>query len=612
MPFGTPNFIGVHTTAELAALPIEKVRRGMWCWNSTNARPEIYDGTAWVPFVVGGVPVPGVDIQDVGSLVSPGTNAEYARDDHEHRGVRSIAAGGPDIFGDVTLSPGNNIVLTQLGDDIEISASLPAGGTEKIDDFFDVGAVPQTRLNGSPAQRCNTILANGRRCFLHEENNLLYLTVVNKYMASPDIQEGPFHTRTYKIEVYEYISQEPVEIEMSEICMVAEVGDTEGEMLHISLIGMSPGAGDLVNQVYSIYVPTMMLPYDDAEGVAELTFAAPYGDGVPTHVFAEKVNQAMSDDPCMHVSMCAVENLLLGPGVAVVWVRDDDDVQRVWSNFYDPTQVPGSRYAAMVSGYLEARVDIAVQTDSRNPTVEADAGIIHCAYMNEGDLYYSNTGVTGIPLAPGVWDNIYAGIMNVGKVGQFVTTIPSMVNIYDAQRALMVLYVAVLDDTASPTEMMVYSFTDTGVPIMGNRADLLNADDTDNGVQYQLAADDNIYAPLSGRIPTLYIYRVVVNQYSPNAFSFVVSFIGADKPQSGGYAWYHVTIDAIVFVESLVLPAISPHAHYSQVYNPRGWKDHITNRPWYPLANYMRTAIGSDGLGGITMIRTIVTNNYME
>jgi len=53
MPFGTPNFIGVHTTAELAALPIEKVRRGMWCWNSTNTRPEIYNGTAWVPFCGG-------------------------------------------------------------------------------------------------------------------------------------------------------------------------------------------------------------------------------------------------------------------------------------------------------------------------------------------------------------------------------------------------------------------------------------------------------------------------------------------------------------------------------------------------------------------------------
>lgn len=44
------NYIGELTTLELAALPVEQVRLGQWCWNKTNIRPEIYDGTHWIPF----------------------------------------------------------------------------------------------------------------------------------------------------------------------------------------------------------------------------------------------------------------------------------------------------------------------------------------------------------------------------------------------------------------------------------------------------------------------------------------------------------------------------------------------------------------------------------
>lgn len=61
---------------------------------------------------------------DVGSANAEGAGTEFVRDNHVHRGLHSIqkAAAGA-LYGDVTLSEGTGISLTQAAQDIEIAVS---------------------------------------------------------------------------------------------------------------------------------------------------------------------------------------------------------------------------------------------------------------------------------------------------------------------------------------------------------------------------------------------------------------------------------------------------------------------------------------------------------
>lgn len=54
-PFSKNNFLGYKTTAELSSLPVEVLKRGVWCWNTTTKRPEIYNGSVWEGFGSGAV-----------------------------------------------------------------------------------------------------------------------------------------------------------------------------------------------------------------------------------------------------------------------------------------------------------------------------------------------------------------------------------------------------------------------------------------------------------------------------------------------------------------------------------------------------------------------------
>lgn len=65
----------------------------------------------------------------VGSSNAAGTGTATAREDHVHRGVSSVSkSGSSQLFGDVTLSAGSNVTLTQVGNDISISSSGGGGG----------------------------------------------------------------------------------------------------------------------------------------------------------------------------------------------------------------------------------------------------------------------------------------------------------------------------------------------------------------------------------------------------------------------------------------------------------------------------------------------------
>ena len=72
--------------------------------------------------------------QDVGSSGSPGVSTSPAPADHVHEGLHSIAKNGdPALFGDVTLSAGANITLTQTGQDILIDSTGGSGAATIID-----------------------------------------------------------------------------------------------------------------------------------------------------------------------------------------------------------------------------------------------------------------------------------------------------------------------------------------------------------------------------------------------------------------------------------------------------------------------------------------------
>lgn len=65
----------------------------------------------------------------VGSSGKAGSSSDYARGDHVHAGVATIAQSGKSaLTGAVTLSAGTNVTLTQAGQDISIAASGSSGG----------------------------------------------------------------------------------------------------------------------------------------------------------------------------------------------------------------------------------------------------------------------------------------------------------------------------------------------------------------------------------------------------------------------------------------------------------------------------------------------------
>jgi hypothetical protein len=63
--------------------------------------------------------------QDVGSAAAAGSGSTPSKDDHAHKGMHSLAKSGDTaLYGDVTLSGGTNVSLTQSGQNIDISVNI--------------------------------------------------------------------------------------------------------------------------------------------------------------------------------------------------------------------------------------------------------------------------------------------------------------------------------------------------------------------------------------------------------------------------------------------------------------------------------------------------------
>ena len=62
---------------------------------------------------------------DIAGTEVDGVATTLPRSDHVHRGVHVVKkSGGADIYGDITLSEGANVTLTQSSNDIAVAAVL--------------------------------------------------------------------------------------------------------------------------------------------------------------------------------------------------------------------------------------------------------------------------------------------------------------------------------------------------------------------------------------------------------------------------------------------------------------------------------------------------------
>lgn len=87
----------------------------------------------------GGSGTPASTVQPVGQNGVVGTSTNYAREDHQHAGVHSLAASGqPQLTGDVVLAAGANITLQQNANSIIVSAGGSGGGSTAYANTIEV------------------------------------------------------------------------------------------------------------------------------------------------------------------------------------------------------------------------------------------------------------------------------------------------------------------------------------------------------------------------------------------------------------------------------------------------------------------------------------------
>jgi hypothetical protein len=104
----------------------------------------------------------GSNSNDVSTANAGGASSSNSRADHVHRGLRSLAkAGSAALFGDVTLTGGTNVTLTQAGQDISIAASSSGGGlTQAYEGYNTIGGSTETDGVNSRVRAKSITLAN--------------------------------------------------------------------------------------------------------------------------------------------------------------------------------------------------------------------------------------------------------------------------------------------------------------------------------------------------------------------------------------------------------------------------------------------------------------------
>lgn len=517
------------------------------------------------------------------------------------------------VLGDCYINNGTGVI--QEGFWVLLStgwtnATAAGGGVsieyERPTNHSDLHYLPTGSYTGHQGQRCSCELADGRILILwHDAGVGLYITIIEMDEATFLTGTEQRDCYTYMLQLQEYATLELLTPEGADFCIASEVGDLDGEMVHIGFVSTVAGVGI---DVYDCYFPSgLLLRPVPATVMPSPNIAAPYGDGLGV-VLAEHINQIVAlDQDCKHVSMAAQPLLASGPGVVAVYAMEQavHGAYQIWSNFYDPTQAPGTRYALGGLVYVECLVnDPAMIATSHWCTVEADDEYCHCSYTNNdvdvGQLYYSYIGATGVPAVPGFWDGVLPVGIPVNSLGvltgQFEDVAPSMVIIDNVDNARKEVVICIQRRDVIPSPIFMYNFTMdiiAGPPALFNEetVDVFDSTRIDNHRGYQLGASDTDYDTANNYNPCLFLFKTLAQGIGTNT-DYIVQYRFYDEIGVLNEPWMNATIRAAIGLQTGFLD-ILPKVNYSYSYPVRPWK-RANVRPWWPINAFFRMDVGWD------------------
>lgn len=476
---------------------------------------------------------------------------------------------------------------------------------EKPYTMRDVHPLPGLHTNGHNGQRDTTILANGMELYLWQDadSGAKYLTVINRSYRRMAHDGTEFNRRTYVLNIVEYVTLDSLTTLDSDFCITSEVGLGDGEMVHITFAAVSASG----TFIFDAYFPSSDIPAVDPPGpLTTLDVAAPYGDGAGA-IFAERVNQvAAVDQDCKHPTTCAAPLLALGPGIVVVYSMQlpAAGLYQVWSNYYDVTQVVGTRYALGGATYSEDLASDAVMVgDAHYNTVEADAANIHCCYVeNDGagnNLYYSYVNSSGVALVPGVWDAILTTATPVNSfgvlTGDFEDSAPTMVLVNDVDAVLRMVVVCIMDTGSAPAPIYCYSFDPTlapagpGAAFLEEQVDITDLMHQDNERGYQLGCSQTTHDTGNNLYPVLYLFMTQYLMGILFNLEYLVGMRDFEEVGVGNDGWRHATILSGIGVGNSGNPRISQKVHYSNQYNQQGLQNGVET--YFPFNVYYRMTV---------------------
>jgi hypothetical protein len=237
-------------------------------------------------------------------------------------------------------------------------------------------------------------------------------------------------------------------------------------------------------------------------------------------------------------------------------------------------------------------------------------------------LYYSNLGPTGVPLVPGVWDNIMLrATLSVDQ--QSVLTLldgryTSMVVLYDGSNPVLQdsIMLAVRDvGDRGRNNINVYNFSQdiaVGVPSL-IRADMTDVyDETKDGNAalhgFQLGLTAIAFLPVpGGLVPEVLLYKEMM---AAMGVAYIKDFVLLHRPyttlgQGNAFPFYHVPLECSVgdIFDSYINPVapeyrFHPTVHYSNMYMMGGWNT-VVDQPWFPynVYHHLKLSLVPDPMG---------------
>ena len=545
-------------------------------------------------------------------------------------GVRATEPPGA-IVGDCYINDGTGVI--QEGFWVLLStgwtnSTATGGGAsyefERPTNHADLHTMPAGANTGHQGQRCTTELADGRVLILWHDGFNLNLTIIEQDGSTFLTGTEQRDCYTYILQIQEYVTLEALGPIGSDFCLSSEIGDTDGEMIHVGFVAEAASGGN----VYDCYFPSASLLRPTAATVMPNPFiAAPYGNGVGI-VFAEHVNQVLDvARACKHISMAAQPLLATGPGVVAVYAMQlpAAGAYQVWSNFYDPSQAVGIRYALGGGIYLECLVnDPVMAQDSHWCTVEADEEYCHCSYTNNdldiGQLYYSYVDESGIPAAPGLWDGMLPPATPVNSfgvlTGQFEDMAPTMVLVNNVDNARKEIVVCIQRRDVIPSPIFMYNFTPDIVTPPGpptvfieDTVDIFDTFRPDNLVGYQLGASDSDYDSANSYNPCLFLYKTLSIGTGINT-DYAVQYKFFDELGILNPPWRLCTIRSAIGLHSGGL-GFYPKVNYSYSYPVRSWKQ-ASVRPWWPINTFFRMGVGWINITGLSPYDVLTCSQYIQ